>query len=419
MKRKMPLLCLILLFVFCLSACQVNGILGQLDPDPEEKPEEKPTVTESLEITTPHAAVSPASYYQYGTLNDAQKGAYDRFVAGAASGLSTVDVSEFSLSQADAEMLIQKVLCDNPQLFFLSKSVSYAYDGDSGRVLNFRLLYTDGTTVDRYEGEERVQTADRDKINGQIRQFKARAEEVLAGIPADLSALEKERRIHDYIVEHAQYDGQAANGVYGAETAVPRAFDAYGALCEGKATCEGYAKLFQYLCYGAGINATQVSGTADGAPHMWNALCLDGTWTLIDVTWDDPEGVSADVIVYDYFNLTAEQMNRNHVPDASVLAVPECSSDAYAFFRHFAMYLTSQMGTPDNYAAMLDQAAWGDEDYLLLYTANLTGDLRAYVSGQFYDEASAINRYISEKSLPLLFGETFVACGNYVYIPLE
>lgn len=418
MKRKIPFLCLTMLLVFCFAACQVNGILGQ--PLAEDDPaENEPVISESLAVESAHTALQPSQYYQYGTLSAEAKTVYDRFAAGAAAGKTSVDVSDLSFPQEDAEALIEKVRCDHPQFFFLSKSVSYSYDSDSGTVQAFRLCYTDGTTVDLYEDGERVATADREKISEQIRQFKTAAQTVLAAIPADASPLAKERMIHDYIVNHTQYDAEAAKRSYGADDLVPRAFDAYGALCEGKATCEGYAKLFQYLCYCVGINATQVSGVADGGPHMWNALCLDGTWTLMDVTWDDPEGLTADVTVYDYFNLTAEQMNRTHTPEDGVLAQPECTSDAYAFFRHYAMYLTDTMGTPVNYEAILEQAAWNKEKYLMFYTGNLTGDLQGYVSSQFYNEASLINLYIAQKSLPLLFGETYVTCGNYIYIPLE
>lgn len=63
-----------------------------------------------------------------------------------------------------------------------------------------------------------------------------------------------------------------------------------------KAVCEGYAYLFQDLCKRMKLNCEVIAGYSKGygyqpgkqfteADHAWNAVKIDSTWHLIDVTW--------------------------------------------------------------------------------------------------------------------------------------
>ena len=67
--------------------------------------------------------------------------------------------------------------------------------------------------------------------------------------------------------------------------------------------CEGYAKVFQYLCdLDGGLICYSVSGTMNGGtgsgPHMWNIVKLDGAYYLVDVTNCDGEENGSQTIGY-------------------------------------------------------------------------------------------------------------------------
>ncbi len=59
--------------------------------------------------------------------------------------------------------------------------------------------------------------------------------------------------------------------------------------------CDGYARLFKTLCHYAGLEAEVVMGYGKTQPfrrnqrfnanHSWNAVRIDSTWHLLDVTW--------------------------------------------------------------------------------------------------------------------------------------
>lgn len=60
------------------------------------------------------------------------------------------------------------------------------------------------------------------------------------------------------------------------------------------AVCDGYAKLFKTLCDYAGVKSQVITGYAKcymeqeqkfRTNHTWNAVLIDSTWHLLDVTW--------------------------------------------------------------------------------------------------------------------------------------
>ena len=69
----------------------------------------------------------------------------------------------------------------------------------------------------------------------------------------------------------------------------------------------------------AGVENKIVFGYANGIPHTWNLVKLDGQWYHVDTTFDDPvvnEG-TIDVLSYRYFNITDNQILLDHSFDRS------------------------------------------------------------------------------------------------------
>ncbi len=85
-------------------------------------------------------------------------------------------------------------------------------------------------------------------------------------------------------------------------------YTAYGALVNGQAVCEGYAKAYAVLCRKIGLSCRTVSGTSKGVGHLWNMVKLDGKWYHVDVTWDDLRKEP----LHTYFGLTDKQILIDH-----------------------------------------------------------------------------------------------------------
>ena len=57
-----------------------------------------------------------------------------------------------------------------------------------------------------------------------------------------------------------------------------------GALAEGRANCQGFAAVLYLLCGLCGIGASYRCARGVRQLHVWNAVCIDGTWREADVS---------------------------------------------------------------------------------------------------------------------------------------
>lgn len=170
--------------------------------------------------------------------------------------------------------------------------------------------------------EERSQAAELKKV----------CEEILADVSKEQSAYKKEKKIHDYLVENVAYGYPE-----GVDSEDSTAYNAYGALVQGKAVCNGYAQAMKLLCDLSGVECELITGQADGENHAWNLIHLDDDqWYHVDVTWDDPEPDDPDRLLYSYFNLDDTQMAQSHAWKAADFVPAEGTK--YQYYRKNDLY---------------------------------------------------------------------------------
>lgn len=145
-------------------------------------------------------------------------------------------------------------------------------------------------------------------------------------IKENMTDYEKELALHDYLIKYAKFDYD--NFI---ESNVPKeAYTPYGLLVDGTGVCQAYAETTKLLLNAAGIECEIITGTADGGSHAWNIVKLDGEYYMLDVTWDDTFPDVKGKVGYSYFNLTSEQLSKNHVWDKSKW--PVANGKKYNYF---------------------------------------------------------------------------------------
>jgi len=148
-------------------------------------------------------------------------------------------------------------------------------------------------------------------------------------IKPGMTDYEKELAFHDFIIENIEYDTS-----FDINKGIPRSSShALGALETGLAVCEGYAQLMMLLLNRAGIPCRIITGIADGEPHAWNIVLLDGDTYHVDVTWDDPvptEGNDGKLFHKSYFNVTDAEIGKNHT--WTTADYPACVETAENYF---------------------------------------------------------------------------------------
>jgi len=141
-----------------------------------------------------------------------------------------------------------------------SNNVKISYGGD----------YKIGITINRAYTQDEI-----NEINNKV--DKILNENVNNNMPPK----EKIRVIHDYIIDHTEYDKlkyeNKNDDTYKSNTA-------YGVLIEGYGTCNGYADAMEIFLDKMNIINYKISNEE----HIWNLVYLDGKWYHLDLTWDDP-----------------------------------------------------------------------------------------------------------------------------------
>lgn len=212
-----------------------------------------------------------------------------------------VTTGSYTLSVEELKTVYDAYRRDHPEHFWLGNSYNYAIMGDS--VVKIVPTYLSFTLE-------------------QIEAFDDKVEELLLSV--DLTA-------SDFEIELALHDRLASTVVY-KETA--NAHNAYGAIVEGEAVCEGYAEALQYLLQRAGIQSFIALGTSINANtglsenHAWNYVKIDGNYYHVDLTWDDQESYT----YHAYFNVSDEQITKDHTLSATAYALPICNSQTANYF---------------------------------------------------------------------------------------
>ena len=149
--------------------------------------------------------------------------------------------------------------------------------------------------------------------------IKTKVDQVLSSIiTGSLTDRGKALAINKYLAQNAVYDNDAASfngGDHNRDEYVeryPNSWDAEGVLLDGKGVCSSYASAFKALADEAGLDSVTVTGWADtsGIGHEWVKVHIDGSWWVIDPTWNSNIWEQVRGNVQTYFMLTDAQADR-------------------------------------------------------------------------------------------------------------
>lgn len=91
-------------------------------------------------------------------------------------------------------------------------------------------------------------------------------------------------------------------------------------LERNKALCGGYSWLFEQLCKQVGIEVRTIHGftklamTYKKPNHSWNAIKINGTWCLLDITWSVSNGEISNPDMYWYLT-NPNDFIKSHYPE--------------------------------------------------------------------------------------------------------
>ncbi len=311
------------------------------DLEIEEETDEVPPVPAGNDNQLQSAETDASEYILQsggsGILQDAEDGGIALFSAAAAENVivnglknreTEIDISSYGLTAAQLKPIYSRIINNNPSLFYVAGAYRYYYNqaGTVVKVVPEYLEQYDEASSARYE---------------------AAVNEALESINGQMDDVEKALALHDYLVLSCAYenDGQ---GNY-------QNYNAYNALVDGEAVCQGYTLAYTELLQRAGISVSYA--TSDAMNHIWNLIELGDNWYHIDTTWDDPTPDLAGRVGHSNFLRSDEGITETgHHDWVTGIEGVTCTDDSYAsgqfwnglttavFFEGDACYYMSSTG---------------------------------------------------------------------------
>lgn len=249
--------------------------------------------------------------YYYQRLNKAQQAAYHAMKTGFEALSPSFSVPR--LENRELSDIFFKLRLDCPEIFYVTSfSYRYAQGAENVELLPEYLF-------------------DKAKVKDHQKALSARIAK-LARPAQNMTTLEKEQYIHDFICQNVRYD----------KLKKPYSHEIIGPLGQGVGVCEGIAKSVKVLCDALGIwciIAISESNPEAGIKyrHAWNVLKVDGKYVHLDATFDNSLGHDG-LIRYDYFNLDDKRLFRDHQP--LVYPVPTCGDGDCFYYREKKLSFT-------------------------------------------------------------------------------
>lgn len=231
-------------------------------------------------------------YPYYAMLEEDMQRLYSQIYANALD-LNTTFAPVVPAGVEQLKSVFEAVYNDHPELFWLETGYSCKY------------LRTGGCVEITLKYNETVSD-----LAGARQSFEREAESILAGARGLNSDSEKEKYVHDALMQRVEYDVNA-----------PMNQSAYSALVGGRSVCAGYARAFQHLLQQLGIPCYYCTGYA-GEDHAWNIVRLADRYYNVDVTWDDTDNPT-----YDYYNKSDGEFRNTHMRTGLSVYLPACVAE--------------------------------------------------------------------------------------------
>lgn len=255
-------------------------------------------------------------YFNYERLDDKMKYVYDTIYDSIQRNEALIEIG--SCDQNTIDIVYNSILLDHPELFWLSGAYTF-YSTDEGNKIK-------PVSIIRLKSIQRYKNKFEKKISAII-ESTAMAEDTY----------QKILMLHDYIVDHSEYDIKAKEKY----SSNPIASTSYGCIVDNLAICTGYAKGFQLLLNRIGVSCGCISGVCEnGENHMWNYVRYGKDFYYVDVTFDDPlqKKKQYDNKSHRYFFVTTEDILKSREILTETEFIPECNSTKYNYFVYMGRF---------------------------------------------------------------------------------
>ncbi len=266
----------------------------------------------------------------YGQLNKDEQVAYGLFEEAMRRQAASCDISRVKRNVNIMEVLAT-VLGDNPDIIYFNKTMIRTIGSFYSKQMNFvgclnkRQAEQCGIQLKKAL-ENAVWEIDKNAKNDK---------EILMGIS-------------EFLQRNVKYDTDELKSIERGKSRTPMSHNAYGALVNHLAVCDGFASAFSLIAQYFGMKGMLVKGKSSyrhtsKVDHVWNIMEYQGEFFHIDATWDTNTYETTHMYSYDYFGLDDDEIAVDHEWDFR--STPKCGSQKLSYFiaNHLYAYSESQI----------------------------------------------------------------------------
>lgn len=250
--------------------------------------------------------------YYYHQLSDAQKKDYQIMYYAFKTFQEEVPLK--TTSEDDVSIILESLLNDHTELYYISYEYSYRIDDRHG-VLMFYPKFL-------------MNKEDIQKIDENI---KRETKYIIEKAKQEKTDLDKMEVLYRYLIESVEYKENKDDQIM------------TSALLDKKSVCAGYAKAYQYLLEQVGIEASYMTGLSNvenkvgnNERHAWVMVHLGDDYYYSDPTWGDCIDKNMEHPCMFYFLMDSDEMLKCYEPDVKY---EKTQKDKLDYFKENETYM--------------------------------------------------------------------------------
>lgn len=268
----------------------------------------------------------------YGQLNKDEQLAYELFEDAMKRYAVSCDISKIS-RKVNIMRVLTTVLGDNPDILYFNKTRIRTLENSFGRQVNFV------GCLNKRQAEQYSKQL-RDALEDAVWEIDKAARDdkgILMGIS-------------EFLQRNVKYDMDELKSLSRRKSKSPMSHNAYGALVNHRAVCDGFSSAFSLMAQYFGMKCMIVEGnssyrSSSRIEHAWNIIEYQGNCFHIDVTWDANTYETLKTYSYEYFGLNDDEIAIDH--DWDCQTTPRCNSQKLSYFTANNMYAYSESQIED------------------------------------------------------------------------
>ena len=243
--------------------------------------------------------------------------AYKVLLKGFLSMASSLDCSQIN-EHVDLTKVFYTVLGDNPSIIYFDKTRFEVEKSNYGK----RIILADVYLITQAK-----------KMNLELEETASKIVMFVKTASQDEYSLLI--KLYEYLQKNIRYDKDELNASTRGISKNPASHNAYGALVNSLAVCDGFSSAFALLAQKLGFECMVVVGrsllnSTTLENHAWNIIKIQNKYYHMDITWDTLRFNQFSGFSYDYFALNDEKMAYDHNWDKS--ATPACLYNDFSYY---------------------------------------------------------------------------------------